>query len=328
MLFGSDVNPSLQAQSWRSHAQGELALMKSRGPKAHVDNVAHQIFVDGRLSPVSQPVAIHRRMTLTSLLIIAAIRTRKACILNNVEWKTVPWEKYPKTPKDMLLDILVGVPEILEDVDKLTDDPANGELLASTVVKCMQLDAELKIWASHHSDLIYEPAVEEPVAFTFADLSTAYLTLFYWTTCLILYESMEAISALSPPTPPTSISYPPPRTFARRIALSVPYFFDSQRGVWGAVSVAFPMGYTLLYLRRSGTAADKAFMMVIFKAWCNPKLPGAIRDFLNSMRKESAGMWLKQGWSRERVGNMFDPSSIPPENRTAEDDQKAVWNNV
>ena len=52
ILFGADMNLTLQARSWRSHAEGELAIFKARGPEGHVEGAGHQLFIDGRINPV------------------------------------------------------------------------------------------------------------------------------------------------------------------------------------------------------------------------------------------------------------------------------------
>jgi hypothetical protein len=41
IFFGADANSSKQAQSWLSHAEGEIALIVARGPKAFIEDPAH-----------------------------------------------------------------------------------------------------------------------------------------------------------------------------------------------------------------------------------------------------------------------------------------------
>jgi hypothetical protein len=52
ILYGSDIDLNVQARSWRSHAEGELALMKARNPADYADGTAHDLFVEGRSNPV------------------------------------------------------------------------------------------------------------------------------------------------------------------------------------------------------------------------------------------------------------------------------------
>ncbi|KAL1594308.1 hypothetical protein SLS60_010065 [Paraconiothyrium brasiliense] len=184
ILFGADMNSTMQAQSWRSHAQGELAIIKARTPNWFQDDLVHQIFVDGRLSPI-----------------IAAIRTRKASEFDSVEWKTMPWDKRPKTPKDSLLDILVGIPEILEDIDNLhpkISEATESTACASIALKCRKLEAQLQSWATVHGRNLLFPDTDEPVEIAFSGILTAHLTLYYWTACLYIYGALEICWHVSP----------------------------------------------------------------------------------------------------------------------------------
>lgn len=236
---------------------------------------------------------------------------RKATPLNNDEWKTVPWGKRPKTPKDLLLDILVSLPGVLEDVDRLSDDPRNLVLRAEIVKECRRVEKELTFWATRYEDLIYRPWIDS-VPLTFSSLTVAYMTVVYWTTSLILHEALEASLSEASPAPASRSGS---RKFARSIALAVPYFFQESCGLWGAMTIAFPMAMSLMSLKRSSEAEDKRFLRVMVDAWTDPNIPSLIRDFLRSMRREAASVWLNKGWSRERVEAMFQEKVVPQQSR-------------
>ncbi|KAJ4359931.1 uncharacterized protein N0V89_000490 [Didymosphaeria variabile] len=287
ILFGADMDPIMQAQSWRSHAEGELAIIKARTPYGFQDDLSHQIYVDGRLPPI-----------------IAAIRIRKASVLDSVEWKTIPWDIYPKTPKDSLMDILVGIPEVLEDIDSLHpkfSDAIEAAARASIAIKCKKLETQLQYWATVHEWTLLHPDTEEPAEIAFSDILTAYLTLYYWTASLFVYGALAVVS------PPKAVASPQALLttstdallYARRIARSVPYFLNPSCGIWGATTISFPMGAALLCLIHNGKEENKAYLGLALAAWHNPALPCAIRDFLNSMRRDAAGE-LKYG--RPRFG--------------------------
>ena len=53
ILCGADGENSTQARNWMSHAQGELALIVSRGPEAFTTDTAHLTFTLARYSSVS-----------------------------------------------------------------------------------------------------------------------------------------------------------------------------------------------------------------------------------------------------------------------------------
>jgi hypothetical protein len=276
MLFGADANPITRAQGWRSHVQGELAMIKARGPYALQVDLAHHIFVDGRLPSI-----------------IEAIRTRKASFLNRVEWKTIPWGIHPKTPKDGLMDVLVGVPEVLEDIDNLhpkKSDVIEDNARASIAIKCRTLETQLHSWATIHRQCLAYPDTENSTEMTFSDYSIANLTLLFWTTSLYIYGALAVVSPRITPTSCQSLllTATDALLYARRIARVVPYFLSSARGIWGATTIAFPMGSALLCLMHNGMDKNREYLKLAHSAWSNPNLPTAIRDFLKSMKRDAA----------------------------------------
>lgn len=56
MLYGADGGDAIsqQARNWMSHAQGEIALIVSRGPGAFTTDTAHLVFTLARFNAVSQ----------------------------------------------------------------------------------------------------------------------------------------------------------------------------------------------------------------------------------------------------------------------------------
>lgn len=129
---------------------------------------------------------------------------------------------------------------------------------------------------------MFIPEQDTPTPIMFPDPSIGHLSVLYWTTCTILYQ---ALIDTCDPSKLLSNSSKHPRPYARKIARSVPYFFDPSLGIWGATNVSFPTGIALIFLRRS--EEDAAYRALIFRAWGNPKLPTAIRNFLKSMQRES-----------------------------------------
>ncbi|PSN74884.1 hypothetical protein BS50DRAFT_26197 [Corynespora cassiicola Philippines] len=267
ILFGTEEHTKQQAASWCSHADGEWALMRNKGAESYSNGVAHDLFVEGRLNPI-----------------IAAIRMRKATPLNSDEWKTIPWKLHPKTPKDSLIDILAGIPELMHDREILptlgSNVYANGH--GKSLKKCLKLSKKLEYWSLRYMDLLYTPASEKAVAIHFRDPNTAHLSVLYWTTSTLLYLCLDDL--LSVPFSDKSLHHQDrnhPRVFARRIARSASYFFGESLGIWGATTISFPIGTALLYLKRN--EIDEDYTRLIFTAWQNPNLPGAIKKFIDSM---------------------------------------------
>jgi hypothetical protein len=271
ILFGAESNTSTQANSWLRHAEGELALVAARGPDSYNrDDAAHAIFVHARFRAL-----------------IAAVRTRTRTVLNEKRWKTRPWIGRVKTPNDSLLDILAGVPEVLENVDrwgKLSPDTIQNEARdLETSAKCWTLHLQLQNWLARNEHEIHEPITRTPTPITFPNFEVAILTIRYWVTSLLLYTALDTVSRVPPINEDiTHPDRPHPRHFARLITRSASYFFRKEFGATGATSIAFPVGNTLLYIRRN-PAVDGPYMELIKKAWGNPDLPNAIKNFLDSL---------------------------------------------
>ncbi|KAF1844307.1 uncharacterized protein K460DRAFT_357916 [Cucurbitaria berberidis CBS 394.84] len=279
ILFGAELSSNDQAKGWLSHAQGETALIVSRGPEAYAESEeAHLLFINARFRPL-----------------IAAVRTRKATVLNEERWKTLPWIGRVKRPNDTLLDILCGVPEMLEAVDILACTPASEKwikgLRIQTIAKCWTLHFQLDAWFAANPNEVYTPTrVDTSAPIFFPDFDTACLSVRYWVTGLLLYSTLDMASGIQPLTD-DSIPHPDrphPRYFARLIARSVPYFFQAKYGVSGATQISFPLGNALFYMNRN-PAVDREYKATVMKVWHDPMLPSAIRDFLASMKQSSPG---------------------------------------
>ncbi|EOA85409.1 uncharacterized protein SETTUDRAFT_32615 [Exserohilum turcica Et28A] len=259
LLFGAEPQSANQAKSWLSHAVGELAIIVSRGPAAFAtDDVAHNLFTNARYR-----------------LLGPAIRCRRATILNTEEWKTLPWQGRTKTSEDLLVDILCGIPEILEAVDRLQyESMDSGERSAPGT------------WAQAEANVIYTPEIADTCTqITFPNIDVACITVRYWLTSLFLYSSLDIAAGIDLSTD-FSLSHPDrphPRPFARMITRSVDYFMQEKFGVTGLVALWFPLGNTLFYLNRN-READVEYIKTIMKAWNQPKLPSVMRDFLMSFR--------------------------------------------
>jgi hypothetical protein len=271
ILYGAEANTSKQAQSWLSHAEGETALLVARGPESFVDGVAHSLFLNARYRPL-----------------IAAARVRKRSVLNQERWKTIPWRNHIKTPNDTLLDIMAGVPEVLENVDRHGDlspeTPQNAMMDLETRQKCWALHYQLQEWLFANEQHIYTPVTMTPTPITFPTLEVAVLTIRYWVLALLLYSSLDTASRI--PTTDSKCTHhdrPHPRYFARLIARAAPYFFQEKLGISGPTTVSFPLGNALLYMRRD-PVLDAEYLIIIKNTWNNPNLPSAIKAFLDSLR--------------------------------------------
>jgi hypothetical protein len=238
MLFGADPGSYSQAKSWLSHSEGELALILSRGPEAFSeDDAAHMLFTNARYR-----------------LLAPAIRGRKATILNNEEWKTLPWKGRTKTSDDILIDILCEIPELTEAVDKLAynimSELEREGLQVQTVAQCWTLHLQLQAWVDAEANAVYTPEMDDsPAPITFPNIDTACTTLRYWLTALFLYSSLDMASGIDPTTD-TDLFHPDrphPRPFARNIVRSVDYFFQEDFGITGFTAIWMPLVRTPIH---------------------------------------------------------------------------------
>jgi hypothetical protein len=271
ILFGAEEHSSKQAQSWLSHAEGETALIVAWGPEAFTEEPAHSMFVNARYRPL-----------------IASARIRIRSVFNEERWKTIPWRGKVKTPNDNLLDIMAGVPEVLEGVDRFgslsPESPQDEARDLETTAKCWTLHAQLQAWLTANKHHIYTPVTLEAIPITFPSLHVACLTIRYWVTCLLLYSTLDTASRIpSSDTACTHPDRPHPRQFARLIARSAPYFFKEEFGITGPTTISFPLGNALLFFRRD-PVLDAEYNVLIMKTWRNPNLPSAIKNFLQSLR--------------------------------------------
>lgn len=70
---------------------------------------------------------------------------RRRIFLEELEWKTVPWEKMPKTALDSLIDILADMPGIVNDM-AASEHPISPTTRSSFHDKVGQLRTQLTAW--------------------------------------------------------------------------------------------------------------------------------------------------------------------------------------
>ncbi|KAH6644725.1 hypothetical protein C7974DRAFT_26845 [Boeremia exigua] len=263
---------STQARNWMSHAQGEIALIVSRGPEAFTTDTAHLMFTLARYNCA-----------------ITGIRSRRPVVFNEKRWKTVPWQGRTKSANDGIIDILLDIPALLADLDyldhMLPDDQRFEELKNKTTTNCWAVHRELQAWVVENSHEVYTPNLEAPVPIEFPSLGVATLSVRYWATATILYQSLErALRYSAGQTLPPHLERPRGRVYARFIVRSVSWLFKRDHGVAGPSTVLFPLGIALMYLRQS-ELPDPEYMDLVFAKWDDPDWPRSVKDFLRSMSR-------------------------------------------
>ncbi|EFX02891.1 fungal transcriptional regulatory protein [Grosmannia clavigera kw1407] len=227
---------------WREHNLGVLALLQARGPEAHVMGDGHQMFVDCRLP-----------------LIIAAIRSRKKTVLNSQPWMTIPWREIPKTPKDQLMDIMAGIPGVLEDVDGLA-----GWYDENVPIERMQA--------------LEKSRSDGPVSTE--DLSIIYSMITFYTARLLLSISMRVLAV--PDLPPRANLV----LCVRMIGRYLRYFFHPSTGQYGLEMIAFPFGICLQTLYSNPHNTDNCEEeKAVFRELAETDRGHEIMEFVGTMLK-------------------------------------------
>ncbi|KAL1903344.1 hypothetical protein Sste5346_000630 [Sporothrix stenoceras] len=270
-----------RARGWKEHNAGVLALLRARGPEAHISGHGHQMFVDCRLA-----------------LIVAAIRIRKRSPLNSHQWMTIPWSQIPKTPKDRLVDIMSGMPSILESIDWLEQMPRGedyDEFRKKVIHTCWGYDAQLCAWYEENVPkdrlLLLEqntldsegafrpiPVDGEEYALPTEDLSIVYIMTVYCTACLLLYSTMHSLNVPDLPER-TNVSQ-----FINKIALYLQVFFHPSTGQYGLEMTSFPLGMCLQILSSNfPIGGDPVTERAKFTRLLETERGKEILDFLRSM---------------------------------------------
>ncbi|TEA17832.1 Beauvericin cluster-specific repressor BEA4 [Colletotrichum sidae] len=237
LLYGADDRERRdlsQADSWQGHALGEAALVMNRGPAGHIDGHAHQLLCSGRVHLTT----IH-------------IKLRQRCFLSYPAWKTIPWTRHPKSPRDVMIDTFVDVPGLLESLDLLRDcDPGPEKEFRRTMVveECWRMDRELTWWFENlgpktELEDLEARGVDNP---TVGDVAVASIMCLFYTACLLTYSSLRLATATK-----ADVELPErtdPRIYCTKIANTVGVFFAPAAGTWGMLSAPLPIGMALVYL--------------------------------------------------------------------------------
>ncbi|GKT65480.1 C6 zinc finger domain protein [Colletotrichum tofieldiae] len=267
LLYGADDRERhgiSQAESWEGHTQGEMALVLQRTPQAHVEGRAHDLFSSGRLHLVGVLWLLE-----LDLAIITHIKRRRRCPLSHPVWKTVPWQNVAKTPKDVLVDIFVDVPGLLEDLDHLRsckDDFEKESRRLRLIKECWRIDEELNWWLDNLSprkelEELMARGLDNPSA---CDVVVASIMSLCWTISLLSYSTLRL--AIGEKTGLELPKRTDPLIYCAKIASIVDIFFHPSAGTFGIQSAPLPIGMALVYLNSSeeGFNSETKWKLVSF----------------------------------------------------------------
>ncbi|OAA56785.1 Zn(2)-C6 fungal-type DNA-binding domain protein [Cordyceps fumosorosea ARSEF 2679] len=319
ILFGNDSgaypDATMHVDGWRGHNNGQMALVLARGPSKLQSGTGHQLFADGRLNMVVGDIARRRRSELAT-----------------PQWKQEPWKTQSKSIKDKLIDILVDVPGLLEDLDKVkaTDDPdAKERARLRALVACKACHHQLTLWEGEVGDdlFVYDYVVSgDPLPVPKTDVDTALLqmTSLYWVVCILLYSTIGLLmrEARQPPATPQPRPGPPsypsppasvspdkpspaspsptdddrrnPRLCAHKIARSVHLFWEPAAGAFGNHVGLLPLGVAMRFLAGTEPRIEASDAYSRMRSlFRRPFLGSHVGTFLSNLQREAPSEELR-----------------------------------
>lgn len=250
---GDAMNRSV---GWVSHAAGAARLIEVRGPHDHVERQSHQLFLGARLP-----------------ILFSAILRRKKTFLARQEWLSIPWQSMPcKTPHDVMVDIAVDLPGLLEKFDLLRSSsaPQTHTDLQDLLESCNELQENLTLW-EHNKKSFARPFLVthkhgKGDLYPFdQDMSWGNhiffnASLVYWAVQLVVSMTITQIevllASLGFPSrtlyPSTTSNQQHAHQHATCIAQSIPYALMSDMGALGINHIAFPLCLAFQHFTQTG----------------------------------------------------------------------------
>lgn len=197
LLFLYEHNNSLP--SWQdpcSEQGGGNDRIQEMGPGAWTEYPAHHFF-----TRVYRPSAV-----------ATAVLNRRPVTFGNEqqEWLSTPWQRYPKSRFDELLDIMWQIPSLLQRLDYMTlggFEPSSSSF-QDLLDACLLVQALLEQWhdavvplQSQAAFWVVSPGHPTTAEFPFTDVlsfrdgDTALLLLYYWAAQVSLYPCIELLLA-------------------------------------------------------------------------------------------------------------------------------------
>lgn len=164
---------------------------------------------------------------------------------------TVPWAHFAKTPKDLLIDILLEFPGLYAALDELTANaniqPRKHEIihLRSMV---LQISHKLDSWKVRYGSSTLSPREgwQLPRSTGTSGISVAHVMTIYWAICILAFDAFRSI----PDTDGSAIGIDP-KECCRNIIHCMPLFFHLATGIFRQHLVPFPLMTAMKYLTTS-----------------------------------------------------------------------------
>ncbi|KAK0613528.1 hypothetical protein B0T14DRAFT_437169 [Immersiella caudata] len=277
------------SHAWPTHKMGELALLTARSPDSFAEGASHDMFIDARF-----------------MCVIAAVTVRRATILSQPDWTTIPWSKKPKTSRDLLIDIFVHLPSLLNQVDVIAGSN-NPELRIVRTTECMEhaksCERSLVAWfdasAPEGWELAGCPHLDYENA-TPDDARQANTMCLFWAIyaqVLIIIQSLSSLPSLED----TKYRLQMIRLCCQSISRTIPVFFVGEAKLVGCYQiVSMPMFFALDGLFFTETQTVSKDRLQLLELFLKPsKGGGSLAQFLTGLLEHSPA------WQHTEAGKIL-----------------------
>ncbi|KAH8820642.1 hypothetical protein F5884DRAFT_56999 [Xylogone sp. PMI_703] len=232
IMFESTECPTQSVESCMAHYRDAMNLMLLRSPEVYASRMAHCMLQQLRIASVFYGMQLHTRTFLA-----------------DTQWRELPWKSSQKSLRDMLIDILLEMPEIYRCNDGLARETSVSKIISGIInitELCWQLDSQLNEWYGHFETFVAGPMywlklsksdslVDDaesgrvfPVAFDFPSYDVAQTMVLYWLALLLvhpilcyMYERLKfLVEAGHEDTECTCVDDPPLETAKITVAIS------------------------------------------------------------------------------------------------------------
>lgn len=228
---------------------------------------------------------------------LSSLLLRRQLVLSTSEWKSIPWQQIPKDLKDVLVDVLVDMPGLVEQFDRmqLCTNPNNqAALRADLIQECWEHDRRLRHWLGVVTQL-GNPDSNPPAEPNVGDLRVVTqvaqvhgMSLFF-STGLVLYSILRMVSELQADLPQRT----DPLHYARKLAEGLSILLQPGAGLYGQQSAMLPLEVALHYITTMWSSSDESGAVLerlrILKAELGTGVMGMVNTEPEPERQHSRG---------------------------------------
>lgn len=194
-----------------------------------------------------------------------------------------PWKLHDKTPKDLLVDILLEIPSLYEGIDELEGKERFNlvfrqelqEAARGAITRLLQWAAKFGISVD-----LSRPDWQSPRSFTNDEIANVHLMSFYWATLMIAHHSYRMISNEEPNTLGIDVD-----NFCRKIIRCIALFVHPSTGIFRQHLMPFPAMTAIRHLNSAHPLTLKPEREYLLSISTMPEFAG-MRKFMTSLHPE------------------------------------------